>query len=193
MTFSPGNPPVWFRVLVYIGLAAAAAGLVVIVTRNSILRQHQVLEQREKLLRSAVEEKIRLSYMSALEFELSSDTTVREAAVKVIGSIEGFQAEDMKISVLSDYYCRTDQLLNDLILLAFKRTGIGKAERTAAEYIMNLPVQDEKTAAAADKYNAAADRYNRLCKSFLYAAAAAIAAAEQKERFSCTRAFLNEY
>lgn len=185
MDFSPQNPPLWFKITVYISLGVIALGLVFIVSRNGLIRQQHLLSAYEQDVRQAAGDKIRLAYETASLLQGSAEQIELAAA--------GLEAGNQSIEELAAGFCAADGQINELIVQVIRQRGPAGVEPEAAALINRLPQVDGELSGLVDRYNGAVRRYNGMLTSFGYAVSARLLGLGERELFSCPRAFRNQY
>lgn len=177
--FSVDNPPLWFRIIVYIVLAVVAIGLVMIVSRNALVSSYQQAVSLQQQLEGLVEQKLGVTRTIALELDARDQLLADHN--------EAYQMESMK--ELSAMFCSIDARFNTLVVEKIRSEGLLAIPASAA----GLEALDARISDVADRYNTSVRRFNAKIVSFGNIITARILGFEPMEQFACTQAFLNAY
>jgi hypothetical protein len=178
--FSAQDPPLWFKIIVYIGIAVVAVGLVILVSRNGLIRQYQQTLGYQNELRDLTNEKydVSVSILERLDIDLQ---------------ISGLDAGAASVPQISDWYCYFDVQVNDQMLEVIRERGRGRISASVASEIGQLKKLDAEVADIAADYNDAALRFNSMIHSFGNMLSARMLSYQDMELFDCRNAFFNDY
>ena len=177
--FSVDNPPLWFRIIVYITLAVMAVGLVMIVSRNALVSSYEQAVSLQQQLEELVEQKIEITRTIALELSASDELRA--------DLDEAERRESMK--ELSRMFCSIDARFNTLVVEKIRTDGLSAIPASAG----GLEALDARISDIADRYNTSVRRFNAKIVSFGNIITARMLGFEPMEQFTCTQAFLNAY